>query len=109
MPIAIRGGKLLGDVAYEVARLKRLTADLERYAAGSMPSVKELADAPLLENYARAQRPMLCLVGRCTNHPNLRGPSIMTTDLWVVTDLGWCRTLGRYYRLGSPRDAGGAE
>ncbi|MEJ1979040.1 MAG: DUF6634 family protein [Acetobacteraceae bacterium] len=106
MPIAIRGGKLLGDVDYEIVRLKRLAVDLERYAAGSMPSNEDLAGAPLLDDYAPAQRPMLCLVGHCTDHPRLRGPIVMTTDLWVTTDLGWCRTLGRYYRLGSPRDGG---
>ena len=52
----------------------------------------------------RSQRPMLCFVGICTDHPRLRGPVVATTDVWVTAeDLGWCRTLGRFYRLGSPR------
>jgi hypothetical protein len=107
MPIAIRRGRILGDIGYEVERLEKLVADLKRFAAGELPSAEELAEAPLLDLYARSQRPMLCLVGFCTDHPRLRGPIVATTDIWVMAeDLGWCRTLGRFYRLGSPRDGG---
>ena len=30
MPIAIRRGKILGDIAYEIARLEKLLADLKK-------------------------------------------------------------------------------
>ena len=107
MPITVRQGKILGDIDYEIARLEKLTADLKKLAAGDLPTEEELADAPLLESYAQSQRPMLCLVGICTDHPRLRGPVVVTTDIWIMApDYGWCRTLGRFYRLGSPRDGG---
>lgn len=84
MPITIRRGKILGDIDYEITRLERLVADLKRFAVCELPTEKELADAPLLETYVRSQRPMLCLVGICTDHPRLRGPVVATTDLWVM-------------------------
>jgi len=32
---------------------------------------------------------------------------ITTTDLWMFApDLGWARTLSRFYRLGTPHPAG---
>lgn len=107
MPIAIRRGKILGDIAYEIARLEKLVADLKCFAAGELPTAETLADAPLLDSYVKSERPMLCLVGICTDHPRLQGPVVATTDLWVMApEEGWCRTLGRFYRLGSPRDGG---
>lgn len=107
MPITVRRGKVLGDITYEIERLDRLSADLKRLAAGDLPTAEDLADAPLLENYVQAQRPMLCLLGICHDHPRLHGPVVVTTDIWIMApDYGWCRTLGRYYRLGSPRDGG---
>lgn len=107
MPIAIYRNKVLGDVAYEITRLKKLVADLELIAVGIMPTTDQIEGAPLLDDYRRATRPMLCLVGVCTDHPMLNGPVVMTSDIWVLApDLGWCRTLGRYYRLGKCRDEG---
>jgi hypothetical protein len=104
MPIAIDRGKVLGDVAYEIARLKHLLADLERIASGLMPTAGDLASSPLLDDYEASVRPMICLTGRCVDHPHLRGPMVTTTDVWVMApDLGWCRTLGRFYRLGRHR------
>ena len=104
MTITFRGGEILGDIAYEIARLEALAADLDRLGSGIMPGPAELASAPLLDRYVRATRPVPCLVGECRDHPRLGGPLVFTTDLWVFApELGWCRTLGRYYRLGSPR------
>ncbi len=104
MALLIRDGRLVGDVSYEIARLERLTVDLDRLGSGIMPSAEELADAPLLEGYASASRTVQCLVGHCSSHPRLNGPVIVTTDLWVIApELGWVRTLSRFYRLGMPR------
>ena len=103
MPIIIRQGKILGDISHEIARLEQLTIDLDRLGGGVMPDPNIIAAAPLLDRWKRASRPVSCLVGECTDHPRLRGPLVVTTDIWILApELGWCRTLGRYYRLGKP-------
>jgi hypothetical protein len=104
MPLVIKDGRLVGDISYEIARLEGLVTDLEKLGSGIMPTAEELADAPLLNAYIRAERPVMCLVGLCDNHPRLNGPVVFTTDIWVIAEeLGFARTLGRYYRLGKPR------
>ena len=109
MTITLRGGEILGDIAYEIARLENLVADLDRLGSGIMPDPSELTLAPLLDRYAPARRQVPCLVGECLDHPRLGGPLVFTTDLWVFApELGWCRTLGRYYRLGNPRAGSGS-
>jgi hypothetical protein len=108
MTLLIRQGQILGEVSYEIARLEKLAADLDRLACGIMPTAESLAAAPRLDGYVRATRPVPCLVGHCTDHPRLNGPLITTTDLWVVApELGWVRTLSRFYRLGNPRSGEG--
>ena len=107
MPITIRGGRILGDISYEVARLEQLTIDLDRLSGGVFADPALIAAAPLLDRWARASRPAPCLVGECSDHPRLGGPLIVTSDVWITApELGWCRTLGRYYRLGKPRAEG---
>ena len=110
MPITIRQGTILGDIAYEIARLEQLTSDLDRLGSGTLPDPATIAAAPLLDRWTRSTRPVTCLVGECRDHPRLGGPLVVTTDIWIMApDLGWCRTLGRYYRLGKPRvDGDGA-
>ncbi len=110
MPITIRGGEILADVSYEVARLEQLIIDLDRLGSGVFPDPATIAAAPLLDRWIRSTRPAPCLIGECRDHPRLNGPLVVTTDVWITAaDLGWCRTLGRYYRLGKPRyDGGGA-
>ncbi len=103
MTLLIHQGQILGDISDEISRLKTLVADLERLASGEMPTERQLAAAPLLDNYVPATRSMLCLAGCCTDHPHVSGPIITTTEIWVLApELGWCRTLSRYYRLGHP-------
>jgi hypothetical protein len=104
MPITIHRGRILGDVAFQIARLEKLASDLDRLGSGIMPSAAELADAPLIDQYMPVTQPVPCLAGVCSDHPRLHGPLIMTTDIWVAAfEDGWVRTLGRYYRLGQPR------
>jgi hypothetical protein len=107
MAIVIRGEKILGDIAYEVARLKQLTADLDRLGGGVFPDPEVIGAAPRLDNWSLTSRPVCCLVGECTDHPRLSGPLLVTSDVWITAlELGWCRTLGRYYRLGKPQPHG---
>ena len=69
-----------------------------------MPGEAQLAEAPLLEEYALDIRAEPNLVGLCYEHPNLRGPVIKTSGLWVYSTTGnWARTYSRWYRLGPPR------
>lgn len=104
MTVTIRGGKIHGDIAYELARLEQLTLDIDRLAGGVFPDPDAIAAAPLLDQWAPSTRPARCLIGECRDHPRLRGPLVVTTDLWIMApEQGWCRTLGRYYRLGKRR------
>ena len=44
-----------------------------------------------------------CLLGDIQGHPLLRGPRIETSELWAFApELGWARTMSRFYRLGRP-------
>ena len=107
MTVTIRGGRILGDIQYEIARLEQLTVDLDRLAGGTLPDPATIAAAPLLDRWEPLTRPAACLVGECRDHPRLRGPLVVTTDLWIMApELGWCRPLGRYDRLGAPRQRG---
>lgn len=93
------------DPAFEamLARLRMLVADMEAVRGGL--AEKDLpADAPGLDRWRLAQRPVPCLVGRSTGHPHLpgEGREIVTSDLWLISADGqWARTLSRWYRLGT--------
>jgi hypothetical protein len=103
MPINIGRNGGYGNILHDVTLLKQLAADLERIARGESPSEAELSSAPLLQGWRRAASPMPCFVGHCSDHPHLIGPFVITSDTWVVApDLGWARTLSRFYRLGRP-------
>lgn len=102
---SIDGSSITGDAAGTAAQLQILARLLARVADGHLPSKAELRDAPLLTNWQLSTRPALCLVGHCRDHPHLRGPRIVTSDLWVHgPDLGWSRTMSRFYRLGEPAE-----
>ncbi len=90
------------DADVELRRLQALCSDLAKIAGGYQP-VAELADAPFLDNYAGTFRMAPCLTGIIHGHPTVRGPAVLTSDLWVYApELGWARTLNRFYRLGRP-------
>jgi Family of unknown function (DUF6634) len=89
-------------------RRRRLADDLDRIAAGTAPPAAELAQAPLLVDWAFAvSLSGLSLTGFAAGHPLLGNRKIVTSPLWVLDpDLTWARTLSRFYRLGL--HAGGA-
>ncbi|HAE54214.1 MAG: hypothetical protein CMI62_05710 [Parvibaculum sp.] len=88
----------------QLERMKSLCADLEWLRAGVIrPTPEEIERAPLIDDYAFVQRGVAALQGRIIDHPILGTTSAITSDLHVFApDLGWARTLSRYYRLGSP-------
>lgn len=89
----------------EIERLKALCLDLEWLRAGVVPSIENLEDAPLLDNYEITLREVPALKGRVVAHPVIGTATALTSELRVIApDLGWARTMSRFYRLGSPRD-----
>ena len=107
MPIFVGREGIRGDIFQNIARVERLAADLDVIAQGELPSEQDLSSAPFIDAWTVAFRPVPCLIGICGNHPRLNGPMVTTTDLWVFApDLGWARTLSRFYRLGTPRPEG---
>jgi len=88
------------DAAFELHRLQRLSTDLSAIAEGHRPG-KELENAPFLDDYAPAFRWDPCLTGKVQGHPLLGDRAVQTSGLWAYApDLGWARTLSRFYRLG---------
>ena len=107
MAFLIRRGKILGEYPYELARLEKLVTDLDHMGSGQMPSANDLADAPVIHRWRLAARAAPSLIGFCGDHPRIHGPTIQTSDLWVIAPQdGWARTLSRFYRLGERDPAG---
>ena len=101
---------ILGDICREIARYEALLADLRNIAAGRLPTNPELETAPLLDFWEMDTAPVPILVGVVQGHPLLQGPVIRTTDIQVLApELGWARTLSRFYRLGRLVGAGDAS
>lgn len=99
MFLVTRGG-VIGDVDELLGRLLSLHIDLTEISKGHRPGA-ELQNAPFLDKYALTYRMAPCLTGKVQGHPTVRGPSVLTSQLWAYSpDLAWARTLSRYYRLG---------
>ena len=108
MTIIIGRRAIAGDIAGEVARLEALVRDMASIASGHRPGDDELAGAPIIDHWSVALRPLPCLIGGVHGQPNLRGPISATSGLCIFApDLGWARTVSRYYRLGRPEGIGG--
>jgi hypothetical protein len=94
----------------DIERLEKLLADLWVVGRSPFPfrrvyNDKTLGNAPLLEEWQPAVRMTPCLVGLATGHPTLPGSRrrIVTSDLWLISEeLGFARSLSRWYRLGTP-------
>jgi hypothetical protein len=98
------------SIRAEIDRLERLAADLEIVSGlGLFPLDILLArsqpNAPILDEWRLAFRPVVCLEGRATGHPELPGDrrSIVTSEIYLLSEeIGWARSLSRFYRLGRP-------
>jgi hypothetical protein len=90
---------------FEMERVKALSADMERIHRGVAPEEVADGEAPLLDRWVLGRRTVPCLMGFSTGHPELPGQGrlITTSVLWLLSsDMGWARTLSRWYRLGRP-------
>ena len=96
---------------YQLQRFAALVSDMDWIRKGA--SVEDLAgDAPLLDRWVFAERPVACLMGYSTGHPVLEGSGrlITTSDLCLIAENGaWARTLSRWYRLGDPQGPTGLD
>jgi hypothetical protein len=90
----------------EIARLKRLLADIEAIAAGQHPGREILGDAPLLNGWTLTLQTEPCLTGVVEGHPEIADlRPVVTSGLWVLApDMGYARTLSRFYALGLPAE-----
>lgn len=83
-------------------RVRILAEDLLRFIERSGPTAYELADAPMLDQWALENMALPCLTGMVTGHPEVRGPRIRTSQLWIIDPAArWARTESRLYRLGN--------
>jgi len=75
-------------VSEEIDRLTRLAEDLRAIVEGEGPTGDDLNNAPILNHWVRAVRPVPCLVGHVSDHPHLPGVGrpVMTSDLWVLAE-----------------------
>ena len=103
-------GDVAGDFLGDLARVEGLAHDLALLFDGYRPDEVDLESAPILDQWSLALAPTPRLLGRPHGHPYCRGPRSITSPVFVLApDLGWARTLSRYYRLGRPRGAGNAS
>jgi phage tail protein X len=106
MSMIVRGTGPAPQLLPEIARLKRLLADMEAIAAGKHPRREILDDAPLLNCWTLTLQTEPCLTGVVEGHPEIADlRPVVTSGLWVLApDLGYARTLSRFYALGWPAE-----
>lgn len=95
------------DLAIEL--LWNLVTDLKAIRQNGGPSVTELANAPIMQNWSVARRLEPCLSGRFNGHPRLKDGNFgVTSQLWFIDpQYKYVRTLSRFYRLGIPSEIEG--
>ena len=69
-----------GQLETEIARLRYLLADLEAMLRDGVPSANDLPDAPILEHWDYALRPVLCMDGVVAGHPEVRDGKVARTS-----------------------------
>jgi hypothetical protein len=102
MTIVVRRHSILGDIQAEIVRLESLLADLRHVADGHLPTEANISSAPIIDRWATATRPEVCLIGEVHGHPNCAGPMSVTSGLQIFSpEYGWARTGSRFFRLGN--------
>jgi hypothetical protein len=81
--------------------IERLATDLGRIRRGEGPTLEELNRAPILSDWRPAVRVSPALAGSVSGHPLVAAGPAVTSQLFVLDEeLGYVRTLNRWYRLG---------
>jgi hypothetical protein len=97
------GSTDLDSMLLTADRLERLAANLRAIHAGAGPTEGDLANAPVIENWATEFVPAKVLFGRVASTLPGKYLGFCSTDLWVLAEpRGWALTLERWYRLGPP-------
>lgn len=93
-----------------VGRLRGLAFDFDKIGKRSFPTDRDLASAPLIDNYALELVPRARLAGRVLGHPRLPDGFVTTSEVWIFAGVeGWARTYSRFYRLGNPHNSSEAR
>lgn len=96
-------------IGADLERLRTLVRDLDRIHHGDHPDSADLADAPAIHGWSITRRPEACLIGTMRGHPKIADGSLgATSGLWLLApELGYARSLNRFYLLGRPSEAPG--
>lgn len=80
-------------------RLRSLLADLEVVAKNE--TFHRPDEAAVLENWTVWRRPVPCLIGRVTGHPDIRtGAAAVTSEIYLIDhQRKLARSLSRWYQL----------
>lgn len=99
----------LQELDFAIKLLGDLVKDLRTIRQNGGPSHVELANAPVMQNWAIARRFEPCLSGHFSGHPTLReGNFGITSQIWFIDPHHkYVRTLSRFYRLGVPAESEG--
>lgn len=80
--------------------IQKLAVDLQLIRTGTGPTPEQLAEAPIIEAWRLGVRAEPALIGFVSRHPFVSGNAV-TSSLYVLDpELGYARTLSRFYRLG---------
>lgn len=90
------------ELARENARrVHELSRDLALIEKLRGPGIRDMAEAPLLEDWMIGNRMETALIGTVAGHPLLAdGPVITSAIHYLDEQAGYARTFSRWYRLG---------
>lgn len=88
------------------ALVQALARDLRRLEQNIPPSIEQMIEAPVLDDWLLTYRFEPALVGTVTGHPVVANGPAMTSGLFYLDqEARFARTLSRFYRLGDRRDS----
>jgi hypothetical protein len=103
MTVLLTASGRLDTLDREIERTAALLHDLRYLRDNRMPPANVLEWAPVIDAWSPAVRSVPCLAGHAYGHPKLssHGRSV-TSPLCVLSlELGFVRTVSRFWRLGA--------
>lgn len=86
------------------ARIHDLSRDLRLIEELKAPSIRDIASAPVIDDWYVGHRMEPALIGRLSGHPVVRPGPVVTSGLFYLDPLaGYARTMSRWYKIGAPR------